>query len=283
MSDLAWKILVCCHKQDIFAKQPPFYPIQVGKAISNIDLNIPGDDTGVNISSKNSSFCELTGMYWAWKNLKDTDVIGLCHYRRYFDFYHQGRFGFPSTSFKTADFDSINLTIPDKIKKAVESGSIVVTKPRYYRFPLYYDYCECHISDDIRSLNIIIQKTQSKNIRDAFFKVFYQGNKLRHYNMFIMKWEQFNQYCSWLFPLLGQVENAIDISHYNPTQKRIFGFMAERLFNVWIVATNQRVIEKPVIWINEGYDNLGQYSLPRYVCRVACNMVSNFLMRFRKL
>lgn len=67
-------------------------PIHVGKVLHpDVDLGIQRDDTGDNISLKNSSYCELTGMYWAWKNLRGVDVIGLCHYRRYFDFYGQCR------------------------------------------------------------------------------------------------------------------------------------------------------------------------------------------------
>ena len=61
-----------------------FLPIQVGRAISSVDLGIQGDDTGDNISWKNRNYCELTALYWAWKNLKEVDIIGLCHYRRYF-------------------------------------------------------------------------------------------------------------------------------------------------------------------------------------------------------
>ena len=43
------KVLVCCHKKDVMATQSPYLPIQVGKAISNTDLGIQGDNTGDNI------------------------------------------------------------------------------------------------------------------------------------------------------------------------------------------------------------------------------------------
>lgn len=81
------KILVCCHKPDNFKNDEVYMPIHVGKANSKYELGIQGDDTGDNISKENPHFCELTGLYWAWKNMQPVDYIGLCHYRRYFNFH----------------------------------------------------------------------------------------------------------------------------------------------------------------------------------------------------
>ena len=120
------KILVCCHKKDIMATEAPYFPIHVGKALSDKDLSIQPDNEGENISHKNQSYCELTGMYWAWKNLKNVDVIGLCHYRRYFDFHNQCRKGFPQTNFPTEKFESLDLSIPQKYIDKVSEGKVIV-------------------------------------------------------------------------------------------------------------------------------------------------------------
>ena len=87
MKDKKVKILVACHKPDSVYEDEVYTPIHVGRAISKCtdDMHhMIGDDTGDNISDKNPMYCEVTAQYWAWKNLKDVEYIGLCHYRRYF-------------------------------------------------------------------------------------------------------------------------------------------------------------------------------------------------------
>ena len=76
------KILVATHKQYWMPEDSVYMPIHVGRE-GKADIGYTGDNTGDNISSKNANYCELTGLYWAWKNL-DADYIGLVHYRRYF-------------------------------------------------------------------------------------------------------------------------------------------------------------------------------------------------------
>lgn len=242
------KIIVCCHKKDVMATQKPYMPIHVGKSTSSIILDIQADNEGESISEKNSSYCELTGLYWAWKNLKNVDFIGLCHYRRYFDFHHQCDSVMPETPYPTEHFNKLDLSVPEFVINSIQNGVAYVSKPRFYRHSLYEDYCCSHLSDDIRTLEKYIMLTQSESIKRAWFEYMHRNCQLRHYNMFIMTWHDFDAYCSWLFPLLQEMEKRINISHYTSVQRRIFGYMAERLMNVWLLANRFKLYEQPIIW-----------------------------------
>lgn len=280
MKNIKTKVLVCCHKKDIFATENPYFPIQVGKETSKIDLGIQGDNTGENISNKNYCYCELTGLYWAWKNLNDVDIIGLCHYRRYFDFHNQCEAIKPHTSFSTSDFQKIDLSIPNEVLNKVANGFIVMTRPKSYRYNLMADYCICHISDDFRVLSQTIKETQPKDIQNAFFQVFYQKNMLRPCNMFLMNKSEFDEYCSWLFNLLENVEKKVDISNYSSSQKRIFGYMAERLLNVWVVSRKIPIISKPVIWFNDSDEPMKHMSPLHYACRATMDKCANYFAKY---
>lgn len=76
------KIIVATHKKYQMPDDDLYVPLQVG-AEGKENLGYEVDNKGDNISSKNPYFCELTGLYWAWKNF-NAECIGLVHYRRYF-------------------------------------------------------------------------------------------------------------------------------------------------------------------------------------------------------
>lgn len=245
------KILVCCHKIDIFKESDTYLPIHVGKAISNKDLGIIGDDEGINISNKNASYCELTGMYWAWKNLKDTDYIGLCHYRRYFDFNKIGRPFFPITTIPSSKFIDIDIDLNHKILRYLKKGMCIVAKPCHLGTSLYLQYCEGHYSTDIKALGDIIKNALPPKYLNAFFTVMMESNKFSPFNMFIMSWKQFDDYCNWLFPILEKLEKKIDITSYPNDQKRIYGYLGERLLNIYIKAEGIKTKEYPILKISD--------------------------------
>jgi len=252
MKDL--KIIVCCHKKDICKNSEVFMPLHVGKELTQTNLGITGDNTGDNISEKNGSYCELTGIYWAWKNLKNVDYIGFCHYRRYFDFNHIGRKFFPHTNFKTSQFTNLNLDINPKTEKWLENGGCIISKASHIHASLYMQYCEGHYSSDIKILGDIIRNQLPRKYFQAFIDTLIKSNRFSPYNMFIMNWNDFDRYCSWLFPLLSEVEERIDISNYPAYQQRIFGFMGERLLNLYIRAEKIKKMEVPVIIFSDDID-----------------------------
>lgn len=76
------RIYVMTHKAIEPISNDIYLPLHVGKK-GKEDLGYPGDDTGDSISEKNNHYCELTGLYWIWKNVR-CDIVGICHYRRFF-------------------------------------------------------------------------------------------------------------------------------------------------------------------------------------------------------
>ena len=267
------KIIVCCHKDDVKVSQEPYLPVHVGKALSDQELGIVGDDTGENISAKNRSYCELTGLFWSWKNLKDIDIIGLCHYRRYFDFHNQSQRILPYTKFSKEQFDNLDFSVPRSIQESVSKGNVIAPKVINNVGSLYDEYCICHNSEDLRILEAVINEKSEQKYINAFNKVMHLTHKPMCYNMFLMNWKDFDNYCSWLFGILGEVENRIDISNYSPVQQRVFGYMAERLFNVWVEAENKKVIHKPLMFIMDDKQN----SKLNYLLKSTINNLAFFL------
>ena len=82
-------MIVAAHKAADMPADLFYIPVQVGHALTSLDLGYQADDVGDNISELNASYCELTAVFWAWKNLH-ADVIGICHYRRFSRDRHSG-------------------------------------------------------------------------------------------------------------------------------------------------------------------------------------------------
>ena len=240
-------VLVCCHKKDYWHDGPGFLPIQVGKAISSIDLNIVADDTGDNISSKNPYYCELTALYWYWKNCTPTKYVGLNHYRRYFDFSSGCKWGIARTSLSE---DKILSNPPnlEVVENLLKKYDIILPKPLVSQFPISIQYSISHISNDLKILEEAVKKV-SPEYMEAYNKVL-NGNKFSPYNMFITKNTIFIKYVEWLFKVLSEVEKHLKISAY-PDQARVFGYLSERLMSVFVTHHCLKVKYVPILKVSD--------------------------------
>ncbi len=205
------KILVACHKADPNIRQDDIYmPIQVGKALHpELDLGFQCDNTGDNISEKNGSYCELTALYWAWKNLKDVDYIGLCHYRRYFDLSNK------------------------EIYEAIDSGEILVAKPIILPTSVYNELVHWTCLED-STIFIDSLLTLFPEYKNDVISYYFLDNRFSQCNMMLMPKDVFNKYCEFIFPVLQLTENRIKSSSYT-RQKRVLGYLAETALGLWLI------------------------------------------------
>ena len=79
------------------------------------------------------------------------------------------------------------------------------------------------------------------------FRTFFAGNRAAQYNMLFCGRELFDAYCAWLFPILFSLEDEVDLSGASDYQKRLYGFLSERLLNVWILRNGLRAHYAPVV------------------------------------
>ena len=218
------KILVASHKETEMPKDGVYLPVHVGKALNpDKDLGYQADDEGENISLKNPYYCELTAIYWAWKNLK-ADYIGLVHYRRHF-----------CSKRKKTDWDSI-LTSEEAQNLCCKYDLILPKKRKLYIETVYSHYDHTFDGKQFDEARKIIASNTPEYL-PAFDKVM-NGRSLHLFNMFIMKRELFHLYCEWMFPILEKLEKCYDLKSMEPFQARLIGRVSERLLDVWVIKNN---------------------------------------------
>ena len=242
------KILVAAHKEYHMPEDSIYLPIHVGKAISSVSLPWIGDDSGDNISSKNKNYCELTALYWAWKNLQ-ADYIGLVHYRRHFT---------TKKTFLSKDKFPYILTSTD-VEHILKHHSILLPKKRNYIIETNYShYIHAHPPETMEITKDILAEMFPSYL-PAFEKVM-KNTKAHRFNMFIMKKDIFHQYCEWIFSILFELESCLDLSQEK--YKRLFGFVSERLQDVFLEANRLSYTELPVMfmenehWFKKGFSFL---------------------------
>jgi hypothetical protein len=251
-------VIVAAHKEYPMPTDPLYLPVQAGRAL-HAPLAYTGDDSGENISEKNRNFCELTCLYWAWKNL-NADAVGLCHYRRYLagkGTAGESPFGALKTGDRAFDRKASRILTAGEAEALLRKAPVLLPKKRnYYIETGYSQYVHAHHEEDLTATREILAE-RCPDYVPAFDRTLAR-TKGHRFNMFVMRRDLFDRYCSWLFDILFELEARLDISAYSDYDKRVFGFVAERLLDVWLETNRVEYLELPVLhlesqhWLKKG-------------------------------
>lgn len=219
-------IYVISHSEEEITKildDDIYTPLFVGRNGKD-NLGFCSDDTGDNISYKNKDYCELTGLYWMWKN-DSSKIIGLCHYRRYF---------------KNNENNLLNKEDINRIFDENNYDIIVPEKTGLVKGSLQENYKNENLGKCLPIVESFITKNYPE-YKNSYKNIVY-GNSFSSYNMVITKKVILNEYCNWLFPILKELEKNEHINN----AARIYGLISEVIFNVWLDYNKLNIIELPL-------------------------------------
>ena len=167
--------------------------------------------------------------------------MGLVHYRRYF-----AKRLFSKQPAGEADF-----------QEALDRVPVILPKKRHYWIETNYSqYIHAHHAQDLEATRSVLAERCPEYL-SAYDSEMHKRSGHR-FNMFVMRRREFDAWCAWLFPILFEIEHRLDISAYDAYNARVFGFIAERLLDVWIKTNRVPYAEMPVLntesqhWIRKG-------------------------------
>jgi len=205
-----------------FSKLPYDYivPIFLGNSAQKNSYSGVTDRTGINIADKNHIYSELTALYWIWKNTDD-DFVGLCHYRRFFE------------------------VTESEIHTVLSKNQVILPRAQRLRSRVDQQFIRVH-SEEIwkHALDILYQK-YPEYVSSG--KQIFSDNRLYRYNMFIAGREFVENYCSFVFDVLFELEQVIGSLPLDVYQQRYAGFVSERLLTLYILGNNIPKVETRVI------------------------------------
>ena len=235
-----------------------------------METHCVGDDTGDNISAQNRHYCEASVLYWMWKNydkLGNPDFIGYLQYRRHWilkeeyakehpaDFYnmvwnecfsedYQYKIGLSEEAIKAQLTDCDGIFCANDTKRTIE------------------DYKEHHHSQDIKYWHKaleIIQKDWPQYAQAA--EEYNHGTWHAWSNCFIMRREDFLEYCPFLFDVLAKIDAFAEPEYDQMTveQLRVPAYVSETMLGIWWTykKTQGRHFKSlPLMYIKKPFDSL---------------------------
>ena len=221
------KVFVVTHKVAKIPEEEVLVPIQVGHSLSVPLAGMIGDDTGVNISGKNPQYCEMTAHYWIWKNIKDIEYVGVCHYRRY-----------------------LGIDISERnIDELMADCDVIMVEPSFYLDSVYSYFAKFMGAENMTILWMVMKKICPEYV-DALENVC-DGVKFHPFNMLLCRKALFDEYSEWMFNILQECEKYVKLAPYT-NARRTLAYMAELLTGVYFLYRGMKIRSVPYYKIEDG-------------------------------
>ncbi len=183
--------------------------IQAGAALTDVKIAMLQDNTGDNISERNRQYCEMSAVYWIWKNTNH-EWTGIEHYRRHLH-----------------------------VKPEMLHEDIDVLMPLPYMcYPYTVAQFRRFVSEDVLQLLL-------KALRDLHPEQYPEYNRILYgkyqytYNLLCARRQVFEDYCGWFFEITEYMER---ISDEVPAIKdtRALSYVAEVLTNLYFMHNEKK-------------------------------------------
>lgn len=190
-------------------------PVQVGASLTDIRLGILTDEQGENISAKNVNYCELTALYWIWKNKLQFDrnksdyYYGLFHYRRILDIQQEDIYCLIN--------NDIDVILPFPL---LHAPSILEHHTRYVK------------EEDWSAMRKALNELQPEY--DKIFSEVFAQPYFYNFNILVAKAHVLDDYCSWLFPILARTEE-LSCPKGHEREDRYIGYLGENLLTLYFM------------------------------------------------
>lgn len=205
-------------------------PIQVGAALTDVRVTDVCDNQGENISEKNVNYCELTALYWMWKNKlihndksadtdcdsETSDIVAPAILEDYYGLFHYRRI--------------LDISEED-IKRIAENDiDIVVSYPTLHEPDIVEHHARYIKESDWEAMLAAVGELYP-DYREAYNTIFAQ-EYMYNYNMIVAKKSVLRDYCDWLFPILERTEELSTPKGWE-RKDRYIGYLGENLMTLY--------------------------------------------------
>lgn len=240
------QIIVASHKPYDVVQDEYYLPVHAGAAMAQ-KAEYQSDAQGASISHKNDLYCELTALYWAWKNLP-ADALGLMHYRRYL--------GCPGRNFPWIARRE-RIATGEELLRYLEKTPVILPKKRDYVIESREEqYVHAHGRAGLDALRAVMKRRTPQYL--PAFERSMKRTAGHCFNIFVMRRDLCDAYCQWLFDTLFEVEETMRAAAPQEITPRLFGFLSERMLDCWLETHGHAYMELPVVhlegqnWLKKG-------------------------------